>query len=468
MYKYSNGIVANNDTEDSFDEDNFCWDVKVDGSVLLSTKSLGALPNRVLTLQNVTKLDLSYNYLETLPDDLCNNLRSLKSLLLSGNSLQSIPDNIDLLTSLEEMTLGENRLHELPSSVGRLINLRSLVLNANRIESLPEEICNLAALEKLMLDENRLYNLPKNFGRLRNLQWLECPFNNLSELPEDFGSLTSLTKLNLSSNKKLAFLPPSFAELPNLEILDLSETSLKALPDQLKSSSKLQILMLDANELSLLPPWANNMPEIRQFSLKSNYVQGEPFTEEFGLVSTKIVHFDISGNMLSGLPESFAEITTLEYIDIGSALFEPERKRNLRNGNNILQLPKEFGVHLSNLRELRIDECAVEVLPTNFGRGLPNLVIFDSHCNNLVELPESFCLMAKLEMCTISMNGLQRLPERLGDLIALKELRLENNQVGLRVPFLSRPKPSLTYMIIITFSCYSKTSSRCFPYRSAR
>lgn len=429
--------MDSNSEDSEFDESQHNFEVTNEGLLCLTMLSIGNIPETVFSMARaITKLDLSHNHLEALPDRFCIQLQALKKLILQGNSLDALPNNIGLLKELQELSVNENRLKGLPRSVGGLLKLEILHLNANLIKALPEELSELLSLKELTLDENKLEYLPKNFGHLINLEQLECSYNCIAVLPEDVGNLIKLRILDLSSNKKLDSLPKSFADLPSLEILDLSDNRLTSLPVTLKSCDKLTTLTLDTNELSDLPIWMNNMPNILEISLKGNFVNGTALNEDFGLNNIKLRRFDISGNLMQALPESLARIETLVQIDMGSTLFEPERKKNLRNGNNILFLPKHFGEHFYNLHELRIDECGIDELPAGFGNGLANLVVFDSHCNNLRELPESFCLLAKLQFCTISMNELKRLPDRIGDLHALKELHLENNQVWLLVSLL--------------------------------
>ena len=62
-------------------------------------------------LTSLTSLDLSYNDLATLPDDVFDGLTSLTaSLDLSYNDLATLPDDVfDGLTSLEQLLSGRER-----------------------------------------------------------------------------------------------------------------------------------------------------------------------------------------------------------------------------------------------------------------------------------------------------------------------------------------------------------------------
>ena len=138
----------------------------------------------------------------------------------------------------------------------------------------------------------------------------------------------------------------------------------------------------------------------------------------------------MSGNRIDSLPESFSSLTSLEKLDLGSALFKPVRSNSFRNGNNIYTLPKEFGFYFESMTELRLDECSIFKLPDGFGRSMAKLKILDLHGNALTQLPDSFCQMISLETLTISLNGLKTLPPNFGNLNSLKKCYLSSNFVS--------------------------------------
>ncbi len=74
-------------------------------------------------LSNLEYLNLSYNPLEELPQNL-ENLKSLKGLYLTGTSLTYLPSWIASLSKLSELDIGETKITELPSTVKMLKNLK--------------------------------------------------------------------------------------------------------------------------------------------------------------------------------------------------------------------------------------------------------------------------------------------------------------------------------------------------------
>lgn len=285
-------------------------------------------------LEHMVSVDLDFNDLTSLPTEFATKLSNLKTLSLRGNNLLNVPDNLHLISKLETLNLSQNKLSTLQLTLGKMVSLKNLYLQGNKILEIPVGLSSMCSLEDLRLDENKLFDLPQDFGLLTSLKHLDISYNRLHCLSENFGKLQNLETLNLNKNLLKDF-PDSFGELSRLKIIDISENSIDSLPNHFKSCLTLTKFHADCNNIAYLPEWVNELKSLLDFSLKSNYVRGEPFTENFGIHVTQLRNFDISGNLIDKLPESFALLSNLEYVDMGSALFEPERRRELRNGNNI-------------------------------------------------------------------------------------------------------------------------------------
>ncbi|KAI1294987.1 Leucine-rich repeat protein soc-2 -like protein [Halotydeus destructor] len=419
------------DDEVPFDEFNYLFQVSEHGRCDLSNKTILTFPLTLFTtcpLSSLSHLHLDYNYMIELPDEVFQ-LTNLKQLTVTGNKLSSLNPLIVHLVRLEVFHADENQLRELPDSFCGLTHLRELRIQSNKLKRLPDKVGDLRQLKSIKMDENLLEELPDSFGNLSQLEKCDAAYNKFKRLPETFGSLDSLRFLDLSYNRHLESLPSSFEQLPSLEIFDISCNALAVLPDQLCSAPKLTRLSLDNNLLTAVPDWFGQLENVEELTLRSNYVRGNQLHPDFGHVCKKLKKFDISGNLFDKLPDSFSHLQSIEDIDMGSPLFEPERKKNLPNGNHIVKFPPNFGAFYFSLKELRIDECQVDELPEDFGDGLSNLTYFDAHCNYLQKLPDSFCKLRNLEFCILSMNDLLRLPDEVGQLKSLKELRLESNHL---------------------------------------
>lgn len=316
------------------------------------------------------------------------------------------------LQNLTRLDVNDNKLTSLPQSFGKLKKLKHLDAKRNLLGRLPDVFRSLTELELLDVENNELTTFPPSICCLSSLKKLYAATNHLTSLPENFGNLKSLIHLDLSENKRLGDLPASFAELPNVQILQLSLNSLKKLPDHFRSAPSLVRLLLDGNDIAAFPAWSGEMENLVELSMTGNRLLNEQLHENFGNVSTKLEVFNVAGNFLTKLPESLANLTNLKEIDIGSPLFEPERKAHLRHGNNISHLPRMFGKNFAHLRSLHIDECGLQELPERFGDGLPELQELNAHGNEFRRLPDSFCELIKLKICVLSMNCLEALPDK--------------------------------------------------------
>ena len=94
--------------------------------------------------------------------------------------LKNLPDFIIILRKLRKLDLKINRISTLPKTIGELPNLKYLDLSNNIIKSLPEKIGQLKNLEHLYLRYNNLNNLPKSICSLESLKILDLRHNKLS------------------------------------------------------------------------------------------------------------------------------------------------------------------------------------------------------------------------------------------------------------------------------------------------
>ncbi|MFA5074908.1 MAG: leucine-rich repeat domain-containing protein [Candidatus Babeliales bacterium] len=211
----------------------------------------------IAQILNVTNLDLSYNNLTSLPDELCN-LTNLTKLDLHVNKLTSLPPEIRNLTNLTSLNLYSNKLTSLPSEIRNLTNLRVLNLDNNNLTSLPAEIRNLTNLTSLNLYSNKLTSLPSEIRNLTNLRVLNLDNNNLTSLPAEICNLTRLTYLDLQNNN-LTSLPPEIRNLTRLTYLNLYSNKLTSLPDEICNLTRLTYLNLQNNNLTSLPPEIRNL-----------------------------------------------------------------------------------------------------------------------------------------------------------------------------------------------------------------
>jgi len=207
-----------------------------------------------LGLANLACLDLSFNQIEQLPDDLFYCLSSLNVLLLSNNLLRTLPQSDVLLSSLTLLKLSHNQLSSLPEHFGN----------------------NLLNLTELALDSNKLTYLPESLAGAENLEYLDLHSNAISELPAKLGRLSKLAILNLRNNLVVS-LPSELSQLVSLRVLDLSDNQLCSLPPSIANLS-LSALWLASNQARPLVPltvfWGEQGPQLTCFLLPQINISG--------------------------------------------------------------------------------------------------------------------------------------------------------------------------------------------------
>ncbi|KDD72757.1 hypothetical protein H632_c2936p1 [Helicosporidium sp. ATCC 50920] len=82
------------------------------------------------------------------------------TLRLSHARLVSIPACVQDLTALEELDVSFNRLEALPDELGSCCKLRVVIADENKMLSLPESLKNLQALRTLSARHNRIAAVP--------------------------------------------------------------------------------------------------------------------------------------------------------------------------------------------------------------------------------------------------------------------------------------------------------------------
>ncbi|MEQ1694829.1 MAG: COR domain-containing protein [Hyphomicrobiaceae bacterium] len=115
-----------------------------------ASNSLTSVPDWLfVTNPGLTRLDLSFNHLTSIPNALANCAR-LEWLNLSHNSLAHVPDVISKLKELQELFISHNKIISLPESLGSLTELQNISLDEMAMEWPPRKI--LSQGTKPMLD----------------------------------------------------------------------------------------------------------------------------------------------------------------------------------------------------------------------------------------------------------------------------------------------------------------------------
>ena len=178
---------------------------------------------------------------------------SLKHLLMADNRLgDDVFEMISLLPELRSLNLSYNYIDDVPqNALRRWSHLNELYLSGNELTSLPSD--DLATMDNhpltvLFLNSNKFSNLPAELGKVRKLTCLDIGSNNLKynvsnwRYDWNWNFNQNLTYLNFSGNKRLEIKPPAntfgggnfgemqdltnFSALQHLRVLGLMDVTL--------------------------------------------------------------------------------------------------------------------------------------------------------------------------------------------------------------------------------------------------
>ncbi|XP_058785407.1 probable LRR receptor-like serine/threonine-protein kinase At4g36180 [Vicia villosa] len=319
---------------------------------------------------------------------LCSNNRvhqiRLPRLQLSG----SISSSLSNLTQLRKLSLHSNNLiSSIPPSLSQCLFLRAIYLHNNSLSgNIPPSLLNLTNLQVLNFAGNFLSGTIPN--RLSNsLRFLDLSSNSFSgDIPGNFSSKSQLQLINLSHNDFTGQIPVTVGALQQLEYLWLDNNHLRGtLPSAISNCSSMVHLSVEDNSIGgLIPSTVGTMPKLQVLSL--------------------------SKNQLSGF--------------VPTTLFCNEDNNNKNNTNiRIVQLGFNMFTGVSNPRNGKCDNNFLEILDLKENHIIHTL--FPSWLTNVKSL-------RTLDLSGNSFSGY--LPQEIGDLFLLEELRISDNLLSGVVP----------------------------------
>ena len=254
---------------------------RVSNLVLSDNGLRGSIPPEIGTLTRLQNLEINSNYLVgSIPPEIGGLVR-LYYLNLENNALSgSIPTELGNLASLGQLNLSYNQLTgSIPSELGKLAILYVLDLKYNQLTGrVPPNLGQLAELLFLDLNNNQFTGrIPPELGNLTKLDWLRIAHNQLSgSIPHELGNLASLRILGLQGNELSGSIPPELGMLGNLEHLALSSNQLTgSIPSELGNLGKLDVLWLNNNQLKgSVPPELGNLSNLGFLTLSNNPLEG--------------------------------------------------------------------------------------------------------------------------------------------------------------------------------------------------
>ncbi|WP_028975491.1 leucine-rich repeat domain-containing protein [Spirochaeta cellobiosiphila] len=289
---------------------------------------LGSVPEEVGELQNLSRLDLSYNDLKELPDfvysltklrhlklkgnkinflsEQISQLTKLKTLDLEGTVITALPESIGSLSNLEELIVESGALTKVPDSLGSLTKLKVLDLGRNPVKRIPESIGQCTQLERLNLTYTQLESLPSSLGQLQNLEQLSLLYTNLTSIPDCLGDLTCLTGFGIAGMEKCVSFPSDFSKLTRLKNFILKDCKLDKIPQGIYTFSSLDFLRIEGCGLTAIPEDVLNLSDLKGLYVGFNKINTIP---EF-LSQKEWLTLDLSGNNItaSSFPDNFEQM----------------------------------------------------------------------------------------------------------------------------------------------------------------
>ncbi|XP_022073315.1 podocan [Acanthochromis polyacanthus] len=327
-------------------------------------------------LSNLRELYLQNNLLsnEGMDNETFSQLSSLECLDLSNNNLSVVPKGLP--RNLVLLHLEKNSIQSIPGdALTSVRNLEYLLLHNNKLRSRsihPAAFQGLKKLHTLHMYNNLLERVPR--GLPRRAKTLMLLHNSISEIGRnDLALLYTLTELNLSYNKLTSpkMHREAFRKLRVLETLDLSGNGLYTLPLGLPRS--LQVLEIKNNQLNSLPDGAlTGMEKLRKLILSDNQLKLNSIYQGAWMELGALTTLDLSGNQLSHIPSDLPE--SLEYLYLQS--------------NRISSVPASAFEGTPNIKGifLRFNRLSVDSVDESSFAHLSNLQVLDIGTGN-TDLP---------------------------------------------------------------------------------
>lgn len=453
---------------------------KVTAIYASSANLIGDLPQSIFRLTSLTRLEMGYNKITSLPTGYLKDLVSLENLYLQNNDLTDVSPDIGSLTNLKSLYIQGNPYSDLPAEFWNLVNLESLHINAVNVPggvgsftklknlhlygqerrvtpflasqlgslpleslafdnvgytSMPEWIFDIKSLKHIRFEVSDLETIGERFGELTNLETIYIPRNNLKALPNSIGQLTKLKKLWVLDND-LTAIPLSIGNLVNLEDFYVGGNQIQVFPEVLSNLKELKTLSISQNSVTQFPPLS--LPKLERLYMKYLFLTDFPSGVEFPALKK----LGLDYIPFEEFPKAVLNLTNLESLSYtGNELEEiPLEISNLVNlktlnfwSNNIREIPSGTLDQLVNLETLTLSYNELSSFPNL--QGLTNLYSLGLKSNNLTgEVPEWVFGLSNLTYLGLAYNQLTGIPNQFDKLPKLRSLELTQNNFSGEIP----------------------------------
>ncbi|KAM3715875.1 Protein phosphatase PHLPP-like protein, partial [Dirofilaria immitis] len=400
----------------------------------------------------LTILNVSNNWLQTIPEELSRCVM-LSKLDLSFNRFNQIPDVLFALKQILHLEMAGNNievsaLHSLSCIHASKIDLRRNGLR--RTMRLTSFIC-CALTELDVRDNENLFEL--DLSNLHTIQIIHCERLHLTSLQVNGTNLRYLYADNNELSQAIIMpvpvhlmvfsisfnhftsLPEWLTDLQYIETISAHHNLILYLPCRIfMNLSRLKNLHLHNNKIERLPDAIENC-SLEVLSLHNNYIDMLP--NELLKVANKLKNLNISHNRLRKLPTANAmlDLNRLQFLraaknfldeSVINVVVSCRRLRLLDLSYNQLKFFDDSCLSLlTALEEVNLSANHLTSISTSFTH-LPNLQVLRIHSNGITTIPD-FSQSPQLLLLDISNNEFGNLDINLCTTKTLKHLDLTCN-----------------------------------------
>lgn len=372
--------------------------------------------NDILECSNLVSLNLSRCYkIKELPESI-GKLKKLREFVFDGGSLTKLPDSIIQLKMLEILDLGYQQLKSLPNEIGNLTNLKRLLLHWNpELKEIPESVSRLKKIVYLTISYTPKLNLKKTLRIISQLPLLDNLYLDAKKIPDEIGLLNNIISLTITKgyHTKKAHLSHKLFELKKLKYLHLNNCGIDKLSNKINELTNLKELWLSDNNLTTLPKSIGQLSKLEVISISNNDIKYLP--NEFSqLKNLSTIEFYNNPNIdlsnVFSVIKGLKKITYLNLYDCG-------------------QIPSEIG-DLKYVKELVLefaDIIKIAIIPNEIGK-LNKLNLLRISTNNELELPETINKLKKLDFLSLESSSI-KLPKSLDGLDKLSKFIIRGGKI---------------------------------------
>ena len=367
---------------------------------LKGNKLAAVTSQEMFNFPSVQKIDLSFNLMRHLDEDVFEFTKELVDLDISNNQLSTLLPSIFTSSKLIRLSVANNSITSLPAQVfANQENLQYLDLSGNILTSSeikPNLFAGLSHLMELDLSQNQVDKLRKKiFWELTSLESLSMSNNKIREIPNKlFKSQSNLKTLKLSKNLLTQLTNEALLGIELLNHLMLDNNLLEEIDEQVFTNlSSLSLLDLSNNNLLTVPKSLRFLRNLKSIDLSKNFI-----SDLEGIPLPQLWRLNLSKNKIGNVSATaLKELISLQILDLSNNKIEEVQRgafdftkliRAVRLDGNYLDRMDSLFHQLPNLTWLNISDNRIEVF--DYAMVPRNLLWLDIHKNQIQSLENYF------------------------------------------------------------------------------